>query len=84
MPNRTKKPGRSWPPWSRSSGNAATDWPSDRLEIVLVDHTDEVLREALRLEDPDAFFRKLPAGALHTDGTSHPPPSPASEATPAA
>ena len=56
----------------------------DQLEMVLVDHTDEVLREALRLEDPDAFFRKLPAGALHTDGTSHPPPSPASEATPAA
>jgi ATP-dependent Lon protease len=56
----------------------------DQLEMVLVDHTDEVLREALRLEDPDAFFRKLPAGALHADGTSHPPPSPASEATPAA
>jgi ATP-dependent Lon protease len=52
----------------------------DVLEIVLVDHTDEVLREALRLEDPDAFFRKLPAG--HLDGTpSKPPPTP--EAAPA-
>ena len=56
----------------------------DQLEMVLVDHTDEVLREALRLEDPDAFFRKLPAGALQADGTSQPPTSPASEATPAA
>jgi ATP-dependent Lon protease len=50
----------------------------DRLEIVLVDHTDEVLREALRLEDPDAFFRKLPASAIGADGgaAKHPPPSP--------
>jgi ATP-dependent Lon protease len=56
----------------------------DQLEMVLVDHTDEVLREALRLEDPVAFFRKLPAGALQADGTSQPPTSPASEATPAA
>ncbi len=54
----------------------------DCLEIVLVDHTDEVLREALRLEDPAAFFRKLPAGAGHGDATPKPPPSP--EAAPAA
>jgi ATP-dependent Lon protease len=56
----------------------------EALEIVLVDHTDEVLREALRLDDPDAFFRKLPAG--HLDSPSHPegPPSPALEAAPAA
>jgi ATP-dependent Lon protease len=54
----------------------------DRLEIVLVDHTDEVLREALRLEDPAAFFRKLPAGAAMGEGTREPPP-PASEAAPA-
>jgi ATP-dependent Lon protease len=47
----------------------------DRLEIVLVEHTDEVLREALRLEDPDDFFRKLPAG--HLDGApTNPPLSP--------
>jgi ATP-dependent Lon protease len=48
----------------------------DCLEIVLVDHTDEVLREALRLEDPAAFFRKLPAGVAQGDGAPKPvPPS---------
>jgi ATP-dependent Lon protease len=53
-----------------------------QLEIVLVDHTDEVLREALRLEDPAAFFRKLPAGAALDDRTPQPPP-PSPEAAPA-
>jgi ATP-dependent Lon protease len=53
----------------------------DRLEIVAVEHTDEVLREALRLEDPDAFFRKLPAG--HADGASKPTPPSVPEAAPA-
>jgi ATP-dependent Lon protease len=53
----------------------------DVLEIVLVDHTDEVLREALRLEDPDAFFRKLPAGHLDGAPPAKPPPTP--EAAPA-
>ena len=54
------------------------------LEIVLVDHTDEVLREALRLEDPAAFFRKLPAGAAAalSEGAQKPSP-PAPEAAPA-
>ena len=56
----------------------------DRLEIVLVDQTDEVLREALRLEDPDAFFRALPAGAAKSDGTPKMPPPTAPEAAPAA
>jgi ATP-dependent Lon protease len=55
----------------------------DCLEMVLVEHTDEVLREALRLEDPEAFFRKLPAGAALADGTPKPPP-PSPEAAPAA
>ncbi|GEJ55898.1 Lon protease [Anaeromyxobacter diazotrophicus] len=54
----------------------------DQLQIVLVDHTDEVLREALRLEDPDAFFQKLPAGQ-HQGGPPG-PTSAGSEATPAA
>ncbi|HTT69913.1 MAG TPA: endopeptidase La, partial [Anaeromyxobacteraceae bacterium] len=54
----------------------------DRLQIVLVDHTDEVLREALRLEDPGAFFRKLPAGLAQAAGEGLPPPA-APEATPA-
>jgi ATP-dependent Lon protease len=55
----------------------------EKLEIVLVDHTDEVLREALKLDDPDAFFRKLPAGQL--DSPSHPKvPPPTPEAAPAA
>jgi ATP-dependent Lon protease len=51
----------------------------DCLEIVLVDHTDEVLREALRLEDPAAFFRKLPAGMALGDGAPKPAP-PSTEA----
>jgi ATP-dependent Lon protease len=38
------------------------------VEIRCVEHMDEVLREALKLEDPDAFFRRAPAGAP-------PPPS---------
>ena len=54
----------------------------DQLEIVLVEHTDEVLREALRLDDAEAFFRKLPAGAPHVDGAPKLPP-PSSEAAPA-
>ncbi len=57
----------------------------DRLQIVLVEHTDEVLREALRLEDPEAFFAKLPASmGMVAEGTpprpqpaiAPPPPSP--------
>ncbi len=54
----------------------------DQLEMVPVDHTDEVLREALRLDDPEAFFRKLPAAALQAEGTPRPPPT-APEAAPA-
>jgi ATP-dependent Lon protease len=54
----------------------------DQLEIVVVEHADEVLREALRLEDPDAFYRKLPSSQPHADGTTQVPrPPPASEAT---
>jgi len=54
----------------------------DCLDIVVVEHTDEVLREALRLEDPEAFFQKLPAGQMHE---GPPKPSPSSpEATPLA
>jgi ATP-dependent Lon protease len=53
----------------------------EHLEIVLVDHTDEVLREALRLEDPDAFYRKLPTGT-RGEGTPKGPPTPAPEAAP--
>jgi ATP-dependent Lon protease len=30
------------------------------LQLVFVEHMDEVLREALLLSDPDAFFRRLP------------------------
>jgi len=53
----------------------------ERLELILVDHTDEVLREALRLDDPEAFFRKLPAA--QKDGASKPIPPSAPEAAPA-
>ena len=53
----------------------------ERLEIVLVEHTDEVLREALRLEDPGAFYRKLPSA---TGAPAAEPPPRAPEATPAA
>jgi ATP-dependent Lon protease len=54
----------------------------EKLHIIPVDHTDEVLREALRLDDPEAFFRKLPAGQGH-DAASKPPPPSAPEAAPA-
>ena len=54
----------------------------DCLDIVVVEHTDEVLREALRLEDPEAFFQKLPAGQLHEGPPKSSPSSP--EATPLA
>jgi ATP-dependent Lon protease len=54
----------------------------DQLEIVPVDHADEVLREALRLEDPDAFYRKLPSSLPHGAATAQLPlPSPAPEAS---
>jgi ATP-dependent Lon protease len=45
----------------------------ERLQIVLVDHADEVLREALRLEHPEDFL-KAPA----------PKPTPPSESAPQA
>jgi ATP-dependent Lon protease len=44
------------------------------MRIVLVEHMDEVLREALLLEDPSKFFRPLEAP---------PSPAPAPEAAPA-
>ena len=34
------------------------------LQIVPVDHMDAVLRQALKLEDPEAFFRRGPAATL--------------------
>jgi ATP-dependent Lon protease len=55
----------------------------EALQIVVVEHMDEVLREALLLSDPDAFFRRLPA-AVEMTGDAKPPASPPSEATPAA
>jgi ATP-dependent Lon protease len=48
----------------------------DRLQIVPVDHADEVLREALRLDDPEAFYRKLPSSPAQAEGTSSRPPAP--------
>jgi ATP-dependent Lon protease len=42
------------------------------LQIVPVDHMDEVLREALKLEDPEAFFRRGPAAALPTPPAAAP------------
>ncbi len=44
------------------------------VEIRLVDHMDEVLREALKIEDPDAFFHRGPAATLPA------PPPPAAPA----
>ncbi|MBK6683429.1 MAG: endopeptidase La [Deltaproteobacteria bacterium] len=38
----------------------------DELEVIPVDHMDEVLKHALVLEDREAFFRKL-RGAVATD-----------------
>jgi ATP-dependent Lon protease len=55
------------------------------LRIVPVEYVDEVLREALVLEHPDEFFRKIgsvPAGT--GDGPKSPEPSPAPEPQPAA
>ena len=43
------------------------------LQIVPVDHMDEVLREALKLEDPDAFFRRGPAATLPPPPAAAPP-----------
>ncbi|MGI5862529.1 MAG: endopeptidase La [Myxococcales bacterium] len=39
----------------------------DALRIIPVEHMDEVLREALVLEDPDAFFRKPDSSISLTD-----------------
>jgi ATP-dependent Lon protease len=39
----------------------------DRLQIVLVDHADDVLREALVLEHPDAFLRKAAPEAASSE-----------------
>jgi ATP-dependent Lon protease len=54
------------------------------LQIVPVEHMDEVLREALLLSDPDAFFKRLPAAAeLHpgeAQVTATPATAPAAEA----
>jgi len=51
------------------------------LQLVFVEHMDEVLREALLLSDPDAFFRRLPeAQAAVIDGK----PAPVPEAAPGA
>jgi ATP-dependent Lon protease len=51
------------------------------LQLVFVEHMDEVLREALLLSDPDAFFRRLPeAQAAVVDGK----PAPVPEAAPGA
>ena len=55
----------------------------DALEILLVDHTDEVLREALRLDDAEAFYRKLPSAPARVEVPA-PMPPPAPEASPAA
>ncbi len=45
----------------------------ERTEIAFVEHMDEVLREALRLEDPDAFFRRGPAASLPQPPPAGPP-----------
>ena len=43
------------------------------LQIIPVDHVDEVLRVALVLSDPDGFFRQQAPGAA----TGSPPAPPA-------
>ncbi len=50
-----------------------------RLRLVLVEHMDEVLREALAIPDPDAFFRRLPQLPPPASPPAAPglPPSPA-------
>ena len=48
----------------------------ERMQIVPVEHMDEVLREALKLEDPDAFFKRRPAAAP-APPASPPPAAPA-------
>src|SRR5512140_1357303 len=47
------------------------------LEILLVEHTDEVLREALRLDDADAFYSKMPS-VVRAQAEVAPPRSPPS------
>jgi ATP-dependent Lon protease len=46
-----------------------------RMQIVPVEHMDEVLREALKIEDPDAFFRRTPAAAAQLPPAPLPPPA---------
>ncbi len=47
-----------------------------RMQILTVEHMDQVLREALLLEDPDGFFKRAPA--------AEPPPAPPSSPAAAA
>jgi ATP-dependent Lon protease len=47
-----------------------------RMQIVPVEHMDEVLREALKLEDPDAFFKRTPAGPAPAPAPPSAPPAP--------
>ncbi len=52
-----------------------------RMKIIPVDHMDEVLRAALTLEDPDAFFKaaaeKFHVPPLNSQPEGVPPPAPA-------
>ncbi|MHB8416660.1 MAG: endopeptidase La [Myxococcales bacterium] len=47
------------------------------MRIVPVEHMDEVLRQALVLENPDAFFRSPEAGAQPAAESTPPPSQPA-------
>jgi ATP-dependent Lon protease len=45
------------------------------LDFRLVEHMDEVLRDALRHSDPEAFFRRLPAAGVELTGKNDPNPA---------
>ncbi len=48
-----------------------------RMQIVALEHMDDVLREALVLEDPNAFFRRPPAAEAPPAAPSSPAAAPA-------
>ena len=48
---------------------------SESLRVLLVEHMDDVLREALDLSDPEALFGKRPRPMEYQEGVLVPAPS---------
>ena len=61
---------------------AALEIARGDLRLVLVEHMDEVLREALVLAEPETFLGEVPRSMEYRDGQLHLPPAP-SEPVPA-